>query len=164
MEQAERARRYLERVRNAYAGVPYRDDGREYYGDDIYTFFVHCHHIGDWIVALSLVGVTQKQVSALIDSHIELRICADLCNGAKHCKLTRRTRLDSQPHVATARLTSLGVFRAVELPSGETELTGGTSQCEFTVLADGESYDALDLAEACMSLWDDFIAQIGVTS
>ena len=150
MEQVERAHRYLERIRDAYAGVPFRDDGRDYYADDVHSFFVHCHHIGDWVATLNTVGVTKKQVDKFVAAHLELLICADLCNGTKHCRL-RKLQTSRQPHVAGHRLTSSGVSRDDE--SAPT----GTTQCQFEVLAEGQYYDALWLAESCMRLWDDFV-------
>ncbi len=47
MEQIERTRRYLTRLRQIYAGAPYIADTREYYVDDALSFFMHCYHIRD---------------------------------------------------------------------------------------------------------------------
>jgi hypothetical protein len=150
MEQIERARRYLERIRSSYAGVPRRDDGRDYYSDDVCSFFVHCHHIGDWVVALNRVGVTKADVDSFVDGHVELRICADFCNATKHCKLTRKLRSSREPHLARTQLDS----------SGEREAEPVITRCKFWILADGELYDALKLAEACMALWDEFVTRM----
>ncbi len=100
MEQIERANRYLGRIRQMYEGVidPHRD--RELYSDDVISFFMHCYHIRDWIIQLSKVRVTAKEVDAFINKHEALRVCADLCNGSKHCKL-RRLRTEKQPHLAS---------------------------------------------------------------
>jgi hypothetical protein len=35
-----------------------------------------------------------------------------------------------------------------------------TTKGEFQILSDGNWYDALDLAESCMRLWDDFVADL----
>lgn len=145
MEQIERARRYLGRIRAAYAGVPYRKDGRDHYSDDVCSFFVHCHHIGDWVVALNRVGVTKADVDGFVDDHVELRICADFCNSTKHCELSR-LRSSREPHLATTQLHSSG---------------DRVTRCEFRILGDGDNfYDALELAESCMTLWDGFVANL----
>jgi len=151
MEQVERTRRYLERIRQAYAGVPYREDGREYYADEVHSFFVHCYHIRDWVLALNRVAVTKTDLDTFIDSHFELQVCADLCNGTKHCSLDW-SRTSHQPHVAGYRLDSSGA--GVGLGGERCRIT----KCQFEVLAEGEVHDALWLAEQCMDLWDGFIA------
>ena len=159
MEQLERTHRYLDRMRTAYSGVPYREDGRDYYADDVHSFFVHCHHIGDWIVTLNNVGVTREDVTAFVNSHVELRICADLCNGTKHCRV-KRIRTSRQPHVAGHRLVSTG--SAVD--PGDGVVRPVSTRCQFEILAEGEFRDALDLAERCMSLWDDFVSRLDSAS
>jgi hypothetical protein len=159
MEQLERVRRYLERIRAAYDGVPFRHDGRDYYEDDVYSFFIHCYHLADWIVALHTSGVARETVNDFINGHHELRVCADLCNGTKHCRLERK-RTAKQPFVAGHNLQSSG--RVVDSSDGSVrpEIT----RCQYDVATDGEWYDALELAERCMSLWDRFIEDLPVAS
>jgi hypothetical protein len=101
MEQFERAKRYLSRIEKIYEGVfssePHDTDC---YDDDVISFFIHCHHIRDWIIHLNKLDITTKQVDNYIDSHKALRICADLANGSKHCQLTRTLRTEKQPYIA----------------------------------------------------------------
>jgi|SRR3989338_607220 len=149
MEQIERTRRYLKRVRDIYAGVPYIKKGmREYYVDDVLSFFIHCYHIADWIVTLNVLGVKRENVDTFINAHPELRICADLCNGTKHCDL-RNKRTKRQPHLGSWSFESDGTNGVFHTTKGE-----------FQILSDGNWYDALDLAESCMRLWDDFVAEL----
>ena len=146
MEQIERVRRYLERTRQIYAGVPDRDDARLYYRDDVETFFVHCHHILDWAEHLNRAGVTRDDLQTYVNAHEELRICADLCTGAKHCRV-RNLRTSRQPHVSSIRRT------AYPLEDGQM-----VTAMDFGITANGQLVDALELAEACMDLWDEFTA------
>ena len=101
MEQLERTKRYHRRIQEIYSGI-YSSSGhsKEAYDDDVVSFFIHCYHVRDWIVHLNRLGITARQVDSFIDSHRELRICTDLANGSKHCKLTRAIRGDNQPHIA----------------------------------------------------------------
>ena len=48
MEQFDRVERYLKRIRNIYSGdnLIFWDD-RAYVEDDIFSFFIHCHHLQD---------------------------------------------------------------------------------------------------------------------
>ena len=145
MEQVERTRRYLDRMRKIYSGAPYIEN-KEYYADDVLAFFVHCYHVRDWIITLNTLGLTREVVDQYIDSHEELRICADLCNGSKHCRLTRNMRTEGQPHIAVKQFISGGTDDALH-----------TTQGEFTIVSGQHAHDALELAEACMKRWDEFV-------
>lgn len=96
MEQADRARRYLERMQKACSSVPYRRDASDYYADDVYSFFMHCCHIRDWLTALGLAPAAS--INQFVTDNLELSICADLCNGTKHFRLNRK-RTSHQPSV-----------------------------------------------------------------
>ncbi len=149
MEQLERTRRYLKRLREIYNQVPYITDTREYYIDDVYSFFIHCYHIRDWIIHLNLLGLGEKDVDAFINEHNELRICADLCNGTKHCELKRKLRTSRQPHLASWTFSSDGMNDKMETTKGK-----------FCILSGDKFYDALELAESCMKLWDEYISEL----
>ena len=148
MEQLERTRRYLGRVRQIYAGVPDRDDARLHYGDDVDSFFIHCHHILDWAAWLNTVGVSLDDVQTYVNAHSELRICADVCTGAKHCNVAN-LRTTHQPR-------TLSITRTTQ-PDSDGEMT---TAMRFTIFADGQMIDALQLAEACVDLWDEFVLDL----
>jgi hypothetical protein len=149
MEQVERTRRYLKRLRDIYNEVPYTADTREYYIDDVYSFFIHCYHIRDWIIHLNLLGLSKKDVDTFINAHNELRICADLCNGTKHCELKYNLRTSRQPHLARWTFSSDGVNNKM-----------GTTKGNISILSGEIFYDALELAESCMKLWDEYIGEL----
>ena len=151
MEQIDRTERYLQRVRSFYRGVerPYHSiNGFE---DDVVSFFMHCHHISDWIAHLNNNGVTLSEVNKYIDKHVELQICADFCNGSKHYKLTRGTRSGHQPHMVVKNFESLDIASIDPIPKPSFE------KASFKILANGETFDALLLAEKCFSLWLKFV-------
>lgn len=150
MEQLERTRRYLKRIRNIYSGVPYIEETREYYTDDIYSFFIHCHHIRDWIAELNLTGITKKDLNEFVRKHNELRICADFCNGTKHCSIKEKLLWTTrQPHLVSKKFESEGRNNVIYTTKGA-----------FEIMSEGKFYDALKLAESCMNLWDNFIEQM----
>lgn len=150
MEQLERAERYLERMRRLYAGVPALWDDRHQYEDDVLSFFVHCYHIRDWIVALNTLGITSPEVDQLIDRHECLRICADLCNGTKHCRISRKLRAPRRPHIVLRR--------------HEDEDVGASARSllksRFCVLAYGKTFDALEVAEDCIRIWNEYMSEL----
>lgn len=149
MEQVERTRRYLKRMRDIYNAVPYLPDSRDYYLDDVHSFFVHCYHVRDWILHLNRLGLEAAAIDHFINAHEELRICADLCNGAKHCEREQRPKTGRQPHIAQWSFIS-------NASNDDMRTTRG----KFTILSNGRPFDALELAERCMALWDGFIADL----
>ena len=153
MEQFERTKRYIVRMEAIYAGL-FSSSGhdKEAYDDDVVSFFIHCYHIRDWIIHLNRLGITAREVDSYINSHRALRICADLANGSKHCKLTRSLRTDSQPHISgTERQTSTWL-------SGSGG--GEVMKCKYTILSSTEFIDALELARECVQLWESYISKL----
>jgi hypothetical protein len=152
MEQLERAKRYLERIRGIYSGI-FSGSGhdKQSYDDDVISFFIHCYHVRDWIIHLNCVGITSSEVDKFIDSHMPLRICADLANGSKHCRLTRTLRTERQPHIS-------GKEYRTTWYSG---VDGGESmRAKYTISSYMQIHDALLLAEECVVLWDGFVEQM----
>lgn len=153
MEQLERTKRYLNRLNKIYSGI-FSSSGHdeEAYDDDVISFFIHCYHVRDWVIHLNKLGITARQVDSYIDRHRALRICTDLANGSKHCKLTRSIRGNSQPHIA-------GKERRTT-----TWLTGSDGgevmKCKYTILSDTESFDALELATECILLWESYVREL----
>lgn len=144
MEQFERVERYLERLRKIYVGLPHAHEDRAYYEDDVISFFIHCYHIRDWIVHLNRAGETSRDVDAFVNSHQELMICADLCNGSKHCRI-QRIRTGRQPHIAGKSWWVTTFTPEAGKPT--------TFKAQYQIIANNKIYDALELAEKCVELW-----------
>lgn len=150
MEQLQRARRYLKRMEKIYAGIfSSLGHDEQAYDDDVISFFIHCYHVRDWIIQQDNAGVTARQVDNYIDNHQALKVCADLANGSKHCKLTRSLRTGSQPHIAG---------RERDVSTWFTGSGGGeVMKSKYAVNSNGEPIDALFLARECVQLWDAYI-------
>lgn len=153
MEQIERSKRYLNRIEKIYSGI-FSSSGhdKEGYDDDVVSFFIHCYHIRDWIIELNTLNIKSVQVDIFINKHQQLKICANLANGSKHCKLKRSLRTGRQPHIAAKQKETSTWY------SG----TGGgeVMTCKYTILCDGKLYDALQLARECIQLWDLYISEL----
>ena len=149
LEQLERAKRFLNRIRQLYAGegTPYEENKN--HDDDVISFFIHCYHVKDWIINSNKIGISRKEVENYINDNEALRICADLCNGEKHFKLQRNSRTGKQPHLASRNYSNL--FFTPE--SGQRPRIKGS----YKILSKDSFYDALKLAETCVELWDAFI-------
>ena len=64
--------------------------------DDVMTFFIFCYHIKDYILNDCSLHIKRKTIEAFINSNEYLRICADICNGTKHLKLTHKRTDDGE--------------------------------------------------------------------
>lgn len=151
MEQFDRAIRYLERLRHLYAGIQTDQRSKQECEDDAHSFFIHCHHIKDWIIHLNKIGISPKEIDAFINENECLKICADLCNGTKHCRLTKTSRSGLKPHLAGKQYIS-GTWLT---DSGGSEVMQG----KYTVVTMNGIVDALSLAEECMQCWSAFIGK-----
>jgi hypothetical protein len=148
--QLDRVRRYLERINRIYAGTYVAVDSADYYDDEVVSFFIHCYHIRDWILQLSKLPISSKQIDDFINQHEELKICADFSNGEKHCSLRRSTRTGRQPHLA---------FREYRVTHYSPE-SGVSSirKAKYKILSGAKSFDVFELAKRCVELWEGFIA------
>lgn len=143
MEQFARVERYLKRIRNVYSGDNFiLWDDRVCVEDDILSFFMHCHHLQDWVVNLNKVGIEFDQIKQFIESHKSLQICADLANQSKHCRLTKKQWSNVKPHLAGVQYQSVG----------DAELPGVRGK--FAVVTENEVIDVLELAESCWHHWN----------
>lgn len=153
MEQLHRVQRYLDRIREIYKGCAHRFDRVEYYEDDVITFFIHCHHLLDWLVEHNSSGFTKTDLNRFINRHEELRICADLCNGKKHCSL-KQLRSGSLPSMVKRSWMILTYKNELNKPT--------TFVSKYEIHHDNNVYDALELAENCMKLWRDKIRKMAL--
>jgi hypothetical protein len=81
-----------------------------------------------------------------------LMLCADICNGVKHCKLTKTPRSGTQPNFSGKEYRS--ALWLTGASGGELLHAKYTIQTSFGVV------DALELAEECVQSWSEFIAEI----
>tara|TARA_R110000822_G_C15324207_1_gene494016 strand:- start:2008 stop:2505 length:498 start_codon:yes stop_codon:yes gene_type:complete len=151
LKQFERVKRYLDRLKKIYEGT-HNPGSSEEYEDEVVSFFIHCYHVGDWILHLSKVPVSKLDISNFINSHDELKICADFCNGEKHCRLTQTKRTDGQPHLAYRAYSVCHYMPASGIPS--------TYKASYKIISGCEAYDALELAEKCVLLWEEYISSL----
>ena len=147
MLQFHRVERYLHRIRRIYAGIPHVYKSTKYYEDDIRSFFIHCHHLCDWITQEYPGLVTKHQVDAFINQHEALRVCADLCNSSKHCKIQK---------VRNGNLPSMAVHDGYIVTYLESMKKPITFFGKYRIIAGRDSFDALELAETAFKLWRDF--------
>jgi hypothetical protein len=156
MEQLERASRYLSRLRYAYEGIqePSAIFSIDNPKDDCISFFLHCYHIKDWVQQLYCsTKAEKKEVENFINANQALKVCADLCNGSKHYKLRSADAYRS----GEPQTVSVIDHQPVTYITGSGGMEVHT--CTFSIESDSASYDALQLAERCMVLWNEYLAK-----
>jgi hypothetical protein len=106
---------------------------------DLYSFFLNCHELRDWLAADKVSGMSRKKATKVIKGSTYLRVCADLANRTKHAELKRHwidTNTSPVPHDAT-------VFVGT-----------GKAAHRWEIAAGDATYDALDLATNCVAVWE----------
>jgi hypothetical protein len=142
IDQWQRVLLALDRVESVYAGRP-EPEGTAGATYDVFTFFVTCHHLVDWLVSdATLPKSTHRKARSLVGRSADLSLCADLANRAKHCSLTRTRTGD----------TASG-------PSGNdaTVMLGTGAKHAFRVTSAGVEHDARNLAVSCVAEWRLFL-------
>jgi hypothetical protein len=114
-----------------------------FYEDYIFSFFLNCYHLKDWIINDHALNIPALLVEDFINKSQYLKISVDLCNGLKHLTLKNpRTRNGAK----------FGK-RAIKLTVGE-----GPSiiSLNFKIESDSQIFDAFEVAEKCIGEWKTF--------
>jgi hypothetical protein len=113
----------------------------EHHLDDLYAFFVMCHHLNDWLQNDRTVTIPKKDIRAFIKRERSLRICADLANGVKHFVRDRPAEVDPRAFVTLGGSVEDGKFEA------------------SAVIFIGELMEAWPIVRECVDAWDRFLCE-----
>jgi hypothetical protein len=116
--------------------------------DLVFSFFQDCWHMRDWVIRST--ETDQQKLQSLLSSSVEMNMCREICNTAKHLVLERPSRL---PQARLANFRDIGVPIAL---AREYEPTGD----KLTVLFRQQTYDAFELAGKCLDFWHEFLSSI----
>ena len=147
MEQFERVKRYYERFKEIDEGKSHTLNSA-YYEDDVYSFFINCHHLKDWIKNDPAVTVSKKDVEDYVKANSALRICADMCNGAKHLKRTPNKIVSGKERSIDSKAYSLAIMEGSAQPPNIT--------IKFFI----DNLDAFKVATECLQKWEEFFKNI----
>jgi len=140
LEQYNRAKRWYKRFKEIYDGVSI-DLPSDYYQDIVYSFFQNCYHLKDWLVNSRIIS--SNKVENFIDQSLEMRICADICNGSKHLTL-KSSRTGKQDTGIKRKHYKLDLYeRKMEI--------------HYEVTSGKDVYDAFDLSTRCLEQWECFL-------
>jgi hypothetical protein len=112
--------------------------------DDVFAFFMNCHHLKDWIKNDPSQDEMQGKIEEFINNSTSLSICADLCNGIKHLTIDK-SRSGQNPRFG-------GKTQRVYYDQTPIVVCQG-----YTIVAGNNTFDAFDLAFQCMMDWHRFI-------
>jgi hypothetical protein len=142
VEQYRRVKRYFERFKQINEGKAHVTDSLENL-DDVFSFFIHCYHLKDWIKNDPKSGIDHSKVEKFVHSNESLKICGDLTNGVKHLTI-------DQPKVGQGAVVK----------GSHLQLTIGEEiklQVKYDIEANGKLHDAFTLAKEAMKLWEEFL-------
>ncbi|WP_053990665.1 hypothetical protein [Mangrovimonas sp. TPBH4] len=116
--------------------------------DAIINFFTYGYHIKDWLRKEGCGGVEEY-----INNNFELRICADLCNGAKHKVLSKppRERNDEVDSINQSEITWDSTVYSFD------SSLNYNSKTYSIELESGRKVEILHFAKTVVRLWGEFI-------
>jgi hypothetical protein len=157
-EQWARVLRWYSLFEKTNAGREQDELTSEHYLDEVYAFFQNCFHLKDWLrqdpASASAVG----DVESVINNSLNLGLCADLCHGSKHMKLTRKVRVSRDTRI-THQDAQIGVH---DYALGTGPEVPSTFAAQYQVEAAGKTYDAFDIAKGCVAEWETYLKAKGL--
>ncbi len=158
-EQYKRVKRLFERIRTIYHGKDQavaraylREQGNsrwwdwgthsdlnQHFRDEIYSFFIHCYHLKDWI-ANDPEFKPAMGIEDYINSQPALQMAADVANGLKHLEIAPRR----------------GGLRAF-LGIGTSIQGRGMYAVRLQISTSTGPRDAFEVAGECIRDWEEYI-------
>ena len=149
-EQLERMERYYrccEEIRSRGTTPDRREDDC----DTVYSFFIHCYHLKDWLKRDCIYAHRGKSCSnhRCAECHVQadeaLKLCGEFCNGIKHLN-----RLSEQK----------GRDKTPALPGRGVNYVDDTAWL-YVIWADGTCSDPFEAISAARNAWKAFIIEKG---
>lgn len=156
IEQFLRVERWFSRLLDDSLARPEKQQiTKEYFQDDLYSFFINCYHLKDWIEKDDSIICTKSDLESFLAKNEYLKLCADLCNSSKHLVLNTKGRSQKSPRVGMPE-----IYTSVGIDSKTLEVIPDLlrTRYRFYVETDDHEYlDALELASECINAWVNFL-------
>jgi len=145
IDQFERMIRWYRRYQQINEGTQ-RGASFEGQYDDMLAFFMNCYHLKDWIKN----DIADESFNRVVEDYINqndcLKLCADICNGAKHLDVTR-----SRFGEGTAIRTEVHLDESQDNPP--------VIRKWYITSESGQVFDSFDIATQCVEKWVEFFRQ-----
>jgi len=138
--------------------------------DRLYHFFQDAFHLRDWLYnsddpAVSAKAAVLKGNNNHIKATPTLALCADVCNGIKHLKLTTTQTGDQTTTVASqsAKITPATVAATTRIPGpGQStppapKAAAAVGEHAWLITSNGQQHDAIGLADKVIAEWDKWL-------
>lgn len=146
LEQYNRMKRWQKRLEEIHSGRKHTRE-TDSYQDVVYAFFQNCFHLKDWVIKSGVLSA--QKVEEFMKQTVEMRICRDLSNSAKHLVIG-----DNYPAAIDKNIQVKNRKFSLELGGAETLIS-----VDYSVEADGQIYQAFDVAIICVNLWEKFLKE-----
>ena len=143
MEQYKRMVRYYERFKKINDGKVHEENS-ENSRDDVYSFFIHCYYLKDWIKNDINSEANPKKVEEFVHANVSLKISGDICNGVKHLVLDK-PKVGEGAEMQGSRLS---VYLGDRQP---------ILRVKYNIEAGGTTHNAFDVATEAVNLWTEFL-------
>jgi hypothetical protein len=144
--QFDRLKRWHNRIKKVRWQIPGSESAEEY-EDYLYAFFMNCYHLQDWLHYSA--GISTGDLKQFIDSHPEMQVCRDICNGIKHFNLSTSKR---DNHFAIGR----------EYVPQSISGSNPSIKAKIFIISGSDKYDLFHLTNRCMELWVEFLTAQGL--
>jgi hypothetical protein len=156
-EQYRRMKRARDSMNTTWNDRASRPDHMDHVLDAFYGFFQSCYHMVDWLENDPSQPIRRSDADRFVYASPALALCSDLCHGSKHATLEAR-RLLLRPEREV--LSSLPIQDA----TGKMIAAISVSAMEMSVIRAGQiAKNAFDLADECISEWDRFLSENGLS-
>ena len=157
-DQWRRVERWMLRLRAAdagdlsYIGQKWYDSnvGVQLCKDDVVAYFQACYHLKDWLKKDPASAKSVADVEEFINGTECFKVAADVTNRSKHGLADREPRLDKNAQPRSHRMVVYGA-------DGQFEMVGGEA-----ILVKGEILSALEVAEECFAMWQQYLKDRGL--
>jgi hypothetical protein len=119
--------------------------------DSLFHFFQDAYHLKDWLKNDPTVTIPAQTIEDAITDSDVLSLCADLCNGTKHFRLTTTKTSD----LGTGFDTQSVAVRPAAVGSGK---LADPPLHSWTVASGGTTRDAKTLAGDVVAAWDSWLS------
>jgi len=160
LEQFERVNRLLKRIEEKPELSGGHTENQKVYEDDLWCFFINCHHLRDWAIKDDEVEISPDETKTLYEDNPCLQRCRDIANGRKHMIPVGAEVSGKSVNIGAPVLRARAEVSGKSVDTGAPVLgsKGGWSKYQYHIATkNGKIFDALDTAKEAVEVWRRFL-------